>query len=512
MNNRFKIRRSYILQGLTRSFFSLCLLCATLIFVSPNNSWGQAYPQVKSDFEIFLEKLGGSIPFPPEKILQQLQYGSAFGPHADVFPMGRSLERSKTDYEYPRSLVSWRPQGLWGALVYFAYTPLKNQLEIISYNRNTNQNEFQILEDYRMGGNPKLIQPPRGLCTACHQGGNLIFPKSPWSESFAGIKNINGDPNALNEIQEHFRLIKDPFARFVLFPNGATSVTPRIQPEFYERDVLAANSLKESREACNSLCGKDLNCRKKILTIFVMTKDVNFFSKFSQESGYKWETRLHAGGPSLVVKETDSNLLNRNPVEGGQEIKPGPGFDPLTPRKVKVSNQSTVLGLSQNCGFFGEVETEKYSYSELLQLLDSPEISNLLARNWFPDIPSINKALKAAKEATATGSKDQAQAVIVDSQDNIITQPELLDQNRAALPPQQAVIRYCASCHYGAESLAPTLPLTNSSLLNLYKGTAGRKVESLLANKIMPPADSDQPTEKERQLILRWLKESTGHE
>jgi hypothetical protein len=72
--------------------------------------------------------------------------------------------------------------------------------------------------------------------------------------------------------------------------------------------------------------------------------------------------------------------------------------------------------------------------------------------------------------------------------------------------PPLLFAKFCAACHAGASSVAPTLPLYNLPALATYQGVANRRLKDLLSQKIMPPIGSELPSPEDRDRMLDALK------
>lgn len=117
-----------------------------------------------------------------------------------LIPIGRSLQRNAASphyFDYPRAVVTAEADPLErpGAPImvlkdrlHLGYQPQAAAIEVISWNEAAGRFEFQIVEDYRDGGQPKVRYVPRELCVGCHQNHAPIFADEPWNES-------NSNPN-----------------------------------------------------------------------------------------------------------------------------------------------------------------------------------------------------------------------------------------------------------------------------------------------------------------------------
>ena len=63
--------------------------------------------------------------------------------------------------------------------VSLGHQPKADTIEVISYNEQAGRFEFQVVSDYREGGEPKVEYAKRALCMSCHQSGGPIFFSFP---------------------------------------------------------------------------------------------------------------------------------------------------------------------------------------------------------------------------------------------------------------------------------------------------------------------------------------------
>ncbi len=113
-----------------------------------------------------------------------------------LIPLGRSLQRNAANpdfFAYPRAVVAVdgapQPSGGSGMLLqdrlYIGYQERAAALEVISYNEAAGRFEFQLVGDYRDGGQPAVSYADRPTCVACHQNQAPIFGKPLWDETNA---------------------------------------------------------------------------------------------------------------------------------------------------------------------------------------------------------------------------------------------------------------------------------------------------------------------------------------
>ncbi len=114
-----------------------------------------------------------------------------------LIPLGRSLQRNAAAprfFRAPRAVLAvtedpGRPgMPLLKDRLYLGYQETAALLEVISYNEAAGRFEFQVVRDYRPGGQPRVLYAGRALCTACHQNAAPIFARQLWDETNANPK------------------------------------------------------------------------------------------------------------------------------------------------------------------------------------------------------------------------------------------------------------------------------------------------------------------------------------
>lgn len=153
----------------------------------------------------------GQVPFPFEALLARIgarvEGGTQTGVRAVLIPLGRSLQRHAAGgepFKYPRAVAAVVGEPAAGAgmqlkdRLYIAYHEKAGVLEVISYNEAGGRFEFQVVEDYRDGAEPRLRYANRRLCLSCHQNGAPIFPRAPWDET-------NANPDLRRRLHAHRR-------------------------------------------------------------------------------------------------------------------------------------------------------------------------------------------------------------------------------------------------------------------------------------------------------------------
>jgi len=128
--------------------------------------------------------------------------GSPISPVRRVLvPLGRSLQRAAGAprfFRFPRAVaaVDREPapvdpgttapiRPLLADRLYLGYHEKAEVVEVISYNEAAGRFEFQVVEDYRSGGRPRVTYASRRLCTACHQNAAPLFARQLWDETNA---------------------------------------------------------------------------------------------------------------------------------------------------------------------------------------------------------------------------------------------------------------------------------------------------------------------------------------
>ena len=154
------------------------------------------------------------IPYPFENLLALLEQNTAAydatveSPFVTaLIPRGRSLQREAAapeHFRFPRVVValdqdSRLPLPTKNRL-FLGYQERSNAIEVISYNESAGRFEFQVVDDYGPGLEPRVRYASRDLCTSCHQNRAPIFARPRWRES-----NFNDDvARLIGEHQEYY--------------------------------------------------------------------------------------------------------------------------------------------------------------------------------------------------------------------------------------------------------------------------------------------------------------------
>lgn len=510
-------------------------------------------PVDTSTIDSFVQKLGGKIPFPPEELVKQIeaQGGSVTG--YAIFPNGRSLERKVTSYSQPRTVFTVTMGPLSGGIaadpskvIFIAYTPGNRQLQIIGAGKSK-PFDFRVVNDYQTGNvNPKPDPAPNiGLCLACHQNGEAIFPKFPWSET-------QNNPRILNKLLHQPNL--DSFAKFALNREGnnATTHGPNfVDGEMAPTDLASRLEPTNISALCRNICGGSIACRRALLSSAVLSTALDL-KYYSNEKLIKIADILDRSLRRDLILESDALLEDRDSFGNEGNIQTGNGNDPLLPRvgipqfrenngaledsltaahDLKLTSSigtpteillQLIRGAStliNNCISLNDMNSipmlRSIDNSKLEKAIDSPGMDKLVQDGPWP--PSADEILGALKNDGNPSAVNKTSLVATDkwsTPDSFEAPFRAFMSNRTgkvAIPHSnvgQLYAAYCASCHAGSASLAPTLPLGKMGDLRSYVGTAGRTVKQMLEspNKIMPPPGALMPTEAERNEMLHALQ------
>jgi len=289
------------------------------------------------------------LPFPFSVLLARLDAqlapdpGSALPPAKRILiPLGRSLQRTAAAPDYftfPRVVLAVDAQPASNSLpylkdrLYLGYQEKSAVLEVISYNEAAGRFEFQLVKDYRAGGQPQVFYANRHLCFACHQNGSPIFSRALWDET-------NANPQLAAQLTARNQAFYGiPVERGIDIPYAIDNAT--------ERANSFALSQKLWREGCgdNDLAAR--RCRAGLFTAALRyalsggqswLPDADFSQKvmvpLRNEARRRWPGGLAIGNPDIP---------NRNPLQNVADWPSAAAariahshvparFEPLTPR------------------------------------------------------------------------------------------------------------------------------------------------------------------------------------
>lgn len=194
-----------------------------------------------------------AVPFPFATLLERLVARSGGQVRAVLIPIGRSLQRSAASpkfFESPRVVVAVvgdasgdSPDALSAAgaspasaigggplndRLFLGYQERAAIIEVISYNEDAGRFEFQVVENYRAGAEPRVVYAERSTCAACHQGLAPIFSRPLWDETNANADvarrlaivgtEFHGVPAALGvDVPDAMDAATDRAGRFALY-------------------------------------------------------------------------------------------------------------------------------------------------------------------------------------------------------------------------------------------------------------------------------------------------------
>jgi len=170
--------------------------------VDPARAGSDAPPTGRSlfDFAIAREVEGRAVydvPFPFERLVKHLEARAGCRqPCAKqvLIPLGRSLQRTAAApafFEFPRvvAAIDAEPATPGAPLlkdrIYVGYQEKSDLIEVISYNEAAGRFEFQVVRDYREGGEREVVYARRAVCAACHQNLAPLFSRQVWDETNA---------------------------------------------------------------------------------------------------------------------------------------------------------------------------------------------------------------------------------------------------------------------------------------------------------------------------------------
>lgn len=253
-------------------------------------------------------------------------------------PFGRSLQKpihsNQEPLKHPRELIA--PDladeeplleffGPVKGRIFCGHFEVKESLECISYNDQMGRFEYQLIEDYARGKQPRVRYVDRKLCMSCHHNQTPIFPTDPWPETqdnfplqaavllgnaplSQGIKTGKEDQTSL------IRAINARFSR-ELFHRGDETALLNSQginefpsmasvPGRFDRSVFLAVGLNNFQLRWEHLCGdgeEGRQCRRQLLKVFFVNSVTR--DKKSQRPFFRGQTKIDE-----IVKKTSASL------------------------------------------------------------------------------------------------------------------------------------------------------------------------------------------------------------
>ena len=294
------------------------------------------------------------VPYPFPELIRRIEQHLDVDPGRSpikrvLIPLGRSLQRNSAKpefFKYPRAVIGVDTElpmlpASSGILLkdrlFLGYQEKTGIIEVISYNEAAGRFEFQVVKNYRAGGNPTVRYANRVVCTVCHQNQGPIFSRPLWDETNANPKIAT----LLRAQGGNFHQV--PIHQGVDVPGALDDATDRangfsVSQLLWREGCERAWSLRES-----------IDCRADILR-FVLQYRLTGSRGFDTRSP-RYTDHL---APSLTkgLEEKwpggllipDPDILNRNPLDwfrlsdnGGQRQAVRSIFEPSVPRGPKMT-------------------------------------------------------------------------------------------------------------------------------------------------------------------------------
>ena len=472
------------------------------------------------------------LPYPFEKLvaLIQKQDPDNKSPLVLMIPKGRSLLKAQADFEHPRLLAAADFEGNNTAAalgiaprgqLFIGFVENAHEIEVISYNEAAGRFEFQLVQDYREGGQPRIVYARRAICTTCHQAGAPIFPQRPWNET-------NGQPEIAAKIREA-RNNDQPYL-------GAPISNPIGVPERIDELAEVGSFLVATQRAWIDGCadGDDgIACRRQMLRLALdyLWNPAEFDAESAEAKRLRALQAKH--WPANGIPVAEKSLRNRDPLAETRGIKgwlsslitpkstePGAKtnedlkafdrlpklpaeLDPLTPRPAKrvltakdVDGAFGLASMLTNADFKQLEQAAHFQQAALEAAIENTDAA-LFAPAPFSRVKTMKLLL------AAMGGKTDLDYCCLNT-------AEMSPPVALGVPPlkisEGSVLKYfeqyCFACHRGnpakrlnfmagdneqivLDSIKKKTEIRDALDWERYKGTDK-------ANKMMPPADSHQ--------------------
>lgn len=251
------------------------------------------------------------LPYPFEKLVALIQAQDPHGraPLALLIPKGRSLLKASAHFARPRVLVAADFQApntdaAYGlparGRLFLGFVEDAAEIEVISYNETAGRYEFQLVQDYREGGVPRIVYARRAICTTCHQGAAPIFPQRPWSET-----------NANPEVARRIAATRGE-ARY----GGVPAAVALAVPERFDELTDVANLVPVTQRIWLDGCGAGAAgaaCRRELLRLAVdFAIDPGGFDGGAATAALR--AMQGAAWPHAGIAVADPDIRNRDPL------------------------------------------------------------------------------------------------------------------------------------------------------------------------------------------------------
>ena len=469
------------------------------------------------------------LPYPFEKLVALIAKQSPEGqaPLTLLIPKGRSLLKAQADFAHPRVLVAadFQAPDTPAALglaprgqLFMGFVENAGEIEVISYNEAAGRFEFQLVQDYRPGGVPRIVYARRAICTTCHQAGAPIFPQRPWNET-------NGQP----EIAAKIREARGSDLAYL----GVPLSNPLAVPERFDELAEVGNFLVATQKIWIDACADSSDCRRQMLKVALryLWNPAEFDDQQADAQTLRALQAQH--WPKEGVAVGQKTIPNRDPLAESRGIKgwfhdlittrntePGArnnedldaferlpklpaALDPLTPRPpLRVLTASDIDGAFGLASMITEPDFKAleqaagFKLERLLAAVDHADAALYTAQPF-----SRVKAVRAL--LAALGSKTGTAYCCLDTKD--LSPPVALGVPPLKISegsPLKNFQHYCFACHRGNPSKRLDFMAGATESETLANIKAKSEIRDVLdweryrntdkANKLMPPADSTQ--------------------
>ena len=268
----------------------------------------------RSLFDHHIEHLG-ELPYPFEKLLDSFTALDRWkqGSVRLLIPDGRSLAKGHTDFKQPRVLAAAQLDSLdsddiaplYSGRLFLGFAESINTIEVISYNEAAGRFEFQLVQNYCQGCQPKLIYAKRAVCLSCHQDGSPIFSARPWSETNAHYP--------ISQAIAKARKVPWQQASQQTY-HGAPISTQILMPETFDELADLGAQLNLAQRIWIDGCGETgLSCRRELLiqSLSLLLSPGDFDPASSTSQNLRRLQEAH--WPEQGIAVNDNSLANRIP-------------------------------------------------------------------------------------------------------------------------------------------------------------------------------------------------------